>query len=121
MSAEIILPACHHFNAEPALQAPKTSSAFQPRATVKRLTSPQTGESPVPLQNSVSILSARGRSAVLSVVCKFASTTRNAPDVQNIFSIGDLRVADYGSQARTLRREAASLFVGLGKPVTRFW
>jgi hypothetical protein len=52
MSAEIILPACHHFNAEPALQAPKTSSAFQPCATVMRLTSPQTGESPVPLQNS---------------------------------------------------------------------
>jgi hypothetical protein len=49
MSAEIILPACHHFNAEPALQAPKTSSAFQPCATVKRLMSPQPGESPVPL------------------------------------------------------------------------
>jgi hypothetical protein len=32
MSAEIILPARHHFNAEPALQAPKTSSAFQPCA-----------------------------------------------------------------------------------------
>src|SRR4029434_4655331 len=38
MSAEIIFPACHHFNAEPALQAPKTSSAFQPCATVMRLT-----------------------------------------------------------------------------------
>src|SRR6266404_9474494 len=49
MSAEIILPACHHFNAEPGLQAPKTSSAFQPCATVMRLTSPQPGESPVPL------------------------------------------------------------------------
>ena len=78
MSAEIILPGCHHFNAESALQAPKTSSAFQPCATVMRLTSPQTGESPVPLQNSVSISSARARFAVLSVVCKFASTTRNA-------------------------------------------
>jgi hypothetical protein len=41
-------------------------------------------------------LTPRGRSAVLSVVCKFASTTRNAPDVQNIFSIGDLRVANGG-------------------------
>src|SRR6266566_1458053 len=54
MSAEIILPACHHFNAEPATQAPKTSSAFQPCATVKRLTSPQPGESPVPLQKTQS-------------------------------------------------------------------
>jgi hypothetical protein len=42
-------------------------------------------------------LTPRGRSAVLSVVCKFASTTRNAPDVQNIFSIGDLRVANGGN------------------------
>jgi hypothetical protein len=55
MSAEIILPACHHFNAEPALQAPKTSSAFQPRATVMRLTSPQPGESPVPLPEMQSV------------------------------------------------------------------
>jgi len=43
------------------------------------------------------LLTPRGRSAVLSVVCKFASTTRNAPDVQNISSIGDLRVANGGN------------------------
>jgi len=55
MSLGIILPACHHFSAEPALQAPKTSSAFQPGATVMRLTSPQTGESPVPLQKTQSV------------------------------------------------------------------
>src|SRR5437773_4075400 len=54
------------FQRRTSASSSKTPSAFQPCATVKRLMSPQTGESPVPLQNSVSISSARGRSAVLS-------------------------------------------------------
>jgi hypothetical protein len=66
MSAEIILPACHHFNAEPALQAPKTSSAFQPCATVMRLTSPQPGESPVPLQKTQSAFHARSQTKLVT-------------------------------------------------------
>ncbi len=37
------------FQRRTSASSSKTSSAFQPCATVKRLTSPQTGESPVPL------------------------------------------------------------------------
>jgi hypothetical protein len=66
MSAGIILPACHHFNAEPTLQAPKTSSAFQPCATVKRLTSPQTDESPVPLPKTQSAFHARSQTKLVT-------------------------------------------------------
>src|SRR5439155_24986568 len=68
MSEEIILPACHHFNAEPALQAPKTSSAFQPCATVMRLTSPQPGESPGSTSKNA-----------ISFSCAFTNGTRHSP------------------------------------------
>jgi len=73
MSAEIILPACHHFNAEPALQAPKTSAAFKPCATVMRLTSPQTAELPVPLPKNAISFSCAFKTELVSRLSLFTS------------------------------------------------
>src|SRR6266516_2543997 len=61
-----------HFTCLPSFQrrtsasSSKTSSAFQPCATVMRLTSPQTDESPVPLPKTQSAFHARSQTELVS-------------------------------------------------------
>src|SRR5262245_19389785 len=61
VSAGIILPACHHFKAEPALQALKRRQLFSRAETVMRSTSPQTGEWPVPVPEMQSVFHRHAR------------------------------------------------------------